>query len=96
MFAPEIFSEKRDKVWLFDENGDFRVPVAIHTAVVDVGRANDSLAVVNDQEFRVDVDLLSDQKITEFLVLLKTKEPDVIRGRETCWDIVLIDEEIEF
>ncbi len=43
-----------------DDDGDLGVPVPLHTAVIDIRRANDGNAIINNHHFRMHIDLLAD------------------------------------
>lgn len=43
-------------VWLVGAHGDLGVPAAFHGPLVDVGRSDDDVLVVNHHPFRVHID----------------------------------------
>lgn len=58
-----------DDLGVFHHDGDFAVMVPDLRAIVDVGAAADGPAVVDDEEFAVDVELLLDPEVGLLLVV---------------------------
>lgn len=45
---------------ILNDHGNFRIPIAQHTPIVDVGRAQQHYPVVDNEELAVDVDDFGD------------------------------------
>lgn len=74
---------------IFNDNDNLGIPVASLRSIVEVGRTDNDLSVVNDQELGVDVQLFRDKRL--LLCLLRSSEPRFVEHTPTALKSVASD-----